>query len=365
MNQSADPRYTSEQEVLLWAIRIDHASDERVAAILRTGLDWGYLQETAVRQGIMPLLYRRLKGEIADLVPPDELSAIQRLFMQNTMWNMRMTRHLLSILDLLAGSGIEAVPFKGPALAAQAYGDLSMRKYGDLDILIHASDVSQAYRILTGQGYTLTNPGQIKKGRLFGFLYQKDLIFTFQGLILELHWKLIEQMYAVSLEMEQLFDRSRPVLINGRQYAALSPEDTVLLLTFHGYKHVWQNLGLLADLIYMISNHPEIQWHDLFIRAENLGLKRIVLTGLFLAHRYGGIRCGSEFENLFASDTAMLELASEIQHKIFQVPPATHITPLLYLRSRERFRDQVMYLLYYSVLLPIEFFSRKMDPAAV
>lgn len=357
MNQSSDPRYTPEQEVLLWAIRVDNAYDERVAGILRTGVDWGYLRETAVRQGIIPLLYRRLKGEIADLVPPDELSAIQTLFMQNTMWNMRMTRHLLSILDLLGGSGIDAMPFKGPALAAQAYGDLSMRKYGDLDILIHASDVSRAYRILTEQGYILTNPGQMKNDRIFGSLYQKDLIFTFQGLILELHWKLIEQLYAVSLEEDQLWDRSLPVLINDRQFAALSPEDTVLLLSFHGHKHVWQNLGLLADLIYTISNHPEIQWHDLFVRAENLGLKRIVLTGLFLAHRLGGIRCGPEFENLFKSDTAMQELASELQRKIFQIPPATHITPFLYLRSRERFRDKVMFLLYHSVLVPIEFFS--------
>jgi hypothetical protein len=44
------------------------------------------------------------------------------------------------------------VPFKGPALAVQAYGDLSLRQYDDLDLLIHEADVPRAYQLLIANG---------------------------------------------------------------------------------------------------------------------------------------------------------------------------------------------------------------------
>jgi len=349
MKLSPDPTFTPEQEVLLWAIRVDHTKDHQVAGILTAGVDWGYVRETAIRHGIIPLLYKRLKGEMADLVPMDELLTIRTLFLANSIRNIQMTQHLLKVLDLLAGSDVEAIPFKGPVLAVQAYGDLSMRSFLDLDILIHVNDLSRAYQILTDQGYILTDPGQMSTQKILRIIQQKDLRFTFQDDILELHWNVIEPLYAVPLDMDQVWDRSLPVAINGRKITSLSPEDLVIVLCFHGLKHGWQNLGLLADLTYTIANHPDLKWHDVLVRAEMMGLKRIVLIGLFLVHKYGCIRCGSEVENLFASDITMQNLASKMQLNLFQflTSEPSFITPFLYLKSRERLRDKIMFIFYY------------------
>ena len=179
--------------------------------------------------------------------------------MENAIKNIQMTQHLLKVLDLLADSGVEAMPFKGPVLAVQAYGDLSMRSFVDLDILIHANDLSRAYQILTDQGYILTDPGQTSIERILRIIQQKDLRFSFHDDILELHWKIIERLYAVPLDMDQIWDRSLPIFINGQKIKTLSPEDMVIVLCFHGLKHAWQNLEWLADLIYTISNHPDIE----------------------------------------------------------------------------------------------------------
>ena len=136
------------------------------------------------------------------------------------------------------------------------------------------------------------------------------------------------------------------LFINGQKITTLSPEDMVIVLCFHGHKHAWQNLKWLADLIYAISNLPDIEWHNVFDRAGNMGLRRIVLIGLFLAHKHGGTRCGSEIENLFAMDTTMRKLAGKIQLNLFQVQTLPLIEPFLYLKSRERFKDQIMFLFY-------------------
>jgi hypothetical protein len=155
-------------------------------------------------------------------------------------------------------------------------------------------------------------------------------------------------LFAVPLDMDQIWDQSLPIFINDKKMKTLSPEDMLIVLCFHGHKHAWQNLEWLADLIYTISNLPDMKWHNLLDRAGNMGLKRIVFIGLFLAHKHGGIRCGSEIENLFASDTTTLKLASVIQLNLFQFKTSESLfdEPLFYLKSRERIRDKIMFLFY-------------------
>jgi hypothetical protein len=355
MKLSPDPRFTHEQEILLWAIRIDHTKDQRVAEILTSGVEWGYIRESAIQHGIIPLLYKQLKGEMADLVPLDEFSTLRTLFIENAVKNIQMTQHLLNVIDLLADSDVEAMPFKGPALAIQAYGDLSMRSFGDLDILIRARDLSRVYPIMIDQGYVLNDPVQTIIDRISKIIYKKHLLFSFHEYHLELHFKIIERLYAVSLDMDQIWDRSLPIFINGQKIKTLSPEDMVIVMCFHGLKHTWQDLKWLADLIYMISNHPDINWHDVFVRAEEMGLKRIVLIGLLLAQKYGGIKSGFEIENLFTSDTTMLKLTSKIQRNLFQFQTLALIKPSFYLKSRERFNDQIIAFLYFFIFNVLSF----------
>jgi hypothetical protein len=278
-----------------------------------------------------------------------------------------MTQHLLEVLDLLANSGLEAMPFKGPVLAVQAYGDLSMRSYGDLDILIHANDLSrinltlteQGYvpkdfsevnLTLTEQGYFLNNPFQTSIMKILRIIHQKDLHFFFRDDVLEFHWKISERFYAVPFNMDHIWDRSLPIFINNQKIQTLSSEDMVIILCFHGLKHSWQNLNWLSDITYMILNHPDIKWHNLFVHAGTLGLKRIVLVGLLLARDYGGIRCGSEIENLFTLDPAILNLAEEIQLNLFP-SESSLINPFFFLKSRERIKDKIMFLFYFLVYI--------------
>jgi hypothetical protein len=350
MKISPDPPFTPEQEILLWAIRVDHTKDQRVAEILTAGVEWGYIRETAIQHGIIPLLYKRLKEEMADLVPLDELSTLRTLFMENAVKNIQMTQRLLEVLDILVDSGVDAMPFKGPVLAVQAYGDLSLRSFCDLDLLIHTNDLSRVYQILTDQGSIPNNPVvQTGINRVLDIIYRKDIHFSFHDYPLEVHWKIIERLYAVPLDMDQIWNRSLPIFINSQKIKTLSPEDMVIILCFHGLKHEWQNLKWLADLIHLVSNNSDINWHDLFMRTGNMGLKRIVLIGLLLAHKHGGIRCGFEFKKLFESDTTMLKLVCNIQLNLFQFQmlESSPIKPFFYLKSRERFKDQIMFLFYY------------------
>jgi hypothetical protein len=348
MKKSPDLPFTPEQEVLLWSIRVDHSKDQRIAEILEKGVDWIYIEKTAMHHGIIPLLYRRLTKEMTPFVPSNKMIWMKRLSIENAANNLHMTQQLIRLLDLFDEARIEAMPFKGPALAVQAYEDFSMRSYIDLDILIHENDFSRAYDILTNVGcfpqYILNTPVHKKVA-----LMRKDFKFSIQDFTFELHWNFTERFWSVPLEMEPFWDRSVIVSIEGRQLRTLSVEDTFFILCIHGAKHSFQKLKWLMDVISLLSHHSEIKLGELISRAEQLGLKRIILLNLYLARDYSGILFHPEINIQLDSDPEVQALARKIpeylfhsQNGIFQIPPS-----FFYLKYRERLTDKLRFLVYY------------------
>ena len=49
---------------------------------------------------------------------------------------MLLTSELIKIMKLLEENDIKAIAFKGPTLAQLAYGDVTLRQYVDLDLLV-------------------------------------------------------------------------------------------------------------------------------------------------------------------------------------------------------------------------------------
>jgi hypothetical protein len=100
-------------------------------------IDWDYLREAALRHGMLPLASRHLK-EIS--VPASSVEGIAREFQALAARGLLFSVTLKQLVALLSGVGIQAIPYKGPALAARLYGNFAMRQFGDLDFLIRRED---------------------------------------------------------------------------------------------------------------------------------------------------------------------------------------------------------------------------------
>src|SRR5437762_4085724 len=133
------PSTGPEAELLLACARttIDNRTAERIRILLREDLDWSYLFEKAHQNCIMPLLYWNLNAACAEAVPNDVLNQLRAYFQGHARHNLFRTSELLNLLRLLDEHEIPALPFKGPILAALVYGNISLRQFGDLDILVH------------------------------------------------------------------------------------------------------------------------------------------------------------------------------------------------------------------------------------
>ncbi len=66
-----------------------------------------------------------------------------------------MYQELERILQAFDEAGIPVIVLKGAALAATVYEDIGLRPMGDLDLLIHPEDFSQAIRRMRSLGFSL------------------------------------------------------------------------------------------------------------------------------------------------------------------------------------------------------------------
>src|SRR2546422_9313649 len=154
---------TPETEVVLCCARthLDADAIARVRHLVEEGVNWAALCSAATRHNVMPLVCSHLGDSCSDLLPSGQLEYVGEVVRRNARRNLYMLRALLEILDLFEQHGIRAIPFKGPLLAAQAYGDVALRSFLDLDILIQPNELGHARSLLLSRGYHTDAAGNI------------------------------------------------------------------------------------------------------------------------------------------------------------------------------------------------------------
>ena len=125
----------SEAELLLCCAqaRLGSKTTDRVRSLLGQGIDWIRLTRDARRHGMVPLVYQTLAKTFPQAIPKATLDQLRGHYQAAARRSFALTGELIRCLDLLTSHGIEAVPYRGPVLAASAYGDVSMRQFVDLD----------------------------------------------------------------------------------------------------------------------------------------------------------------------------------------------------------------------------------------
>ncbi|MEJ7712181.1 MAG: nucleotidyltransferase family protein, partial [Pyrinomonadaceae bacterium] len=121
------------------AVRSNQADSKmlaRIESLLRQELDWEYVFERAKQNFVTPLLCRNLIDNFAESIPCDILIRLENYLHLHTLSNLRLTRELLEITSLLESHDISVLAFKGPTLSLLAYGDLALRQFSDLDVLV-------------------------------------------------------------------------------------------------------------------------------------------------------------------------------------------------------------------------------------
>lgn len=341
-----------EAEVLLCCARtqMDAVRAERLRVLLGEKLDWDYVLETAQQHGMTPLLYWHLHATCPEAVPHMVLADLQDDFRANAQYNVFLMGKLLQLLRLFEAHHISAVPFKGPMLAACAYGNLALRAFSDLDILIHQRDVTRAKALLLSQGYSLRYPLPGAQASAHLHAYHA---YTFAGsdgaVNVDLHWRFAPRHHAFSLGLEHVWERLEQVGLAGTTIFNIAPEDLLLILCMHGAKDGWTRLIWICDIATLIRLHRQMDWACMIKQAGALGSERRLFLGLLLAHNLLAADLPQDVLHRILTHAGVKSLATQVCERLFCTPDrvAEVIGEMaLHLRLMECLRDQAIYFRY-------------------
>lgn len=318
----------SERELLLCCARTEASPDlaARTRALAAVDVDWDYLALLARRHSIIPLLYRQLERHAADLVPAADLAKLKLHYQENSARNTILTAELCHLINLLGDNGIDAIPYKGPALALFAYGNVALRRFVDLDVIVKKSDVPRARDLLLAEGYAPTKPLTAAQQDLL-LRTQHNIQFARDNrrLLLELHWEVAPHLFASSVQETELWQNLITIDLNGTPMKTLSAADLLFSLCVHGSRHLWERLGWICDVAELIRRH-ELNWSALLRRASETDSERMFLLGLHLAQKLLQAELPAEVRERCAADTRLELLANDVLEHLFNGPihiPAT------------------------------------------
>ena len=260
----------------------------RVQALdaMSQAMDWNIVLALARRHGLLPLFERHLSQLEEASVPHPVRAEIWVHAESVRRRNLAMSSELARIVGTLQEAGIESIAYKGPTLALQAYGDPSLREFGDLDLLVRRDRALDAKDVLGGLGYTMQKPlGQAQQAALIASprLYELPLIDGAQQRLVELHWRTDPDVDVLALDQVEWWQELPRMVIEGRDVRVLPPEELLVTLCLHGTKHFWSSLGWLVDIAELIRSQADLDWHLVTQLAERHRCRRRVQLGLLLA----------------------------------------------------------------------------------
>lgn len=357
VHQTAEPTPDPIAEILFLGARLNPTPEQRsrLAQLLRTEVDWDRLEAMTFFHGVHTLLHVNLKSLPGGSIPADRAAAWQQRSVMTGFRNLYLTRELHVLLARLTGAGIPCIPFKGPVLAQEMYGNLSLRRFSDLDVLVPRHEAVRAKDLLVADGYkpSLEVSGAWESAYL-RFQHHYKCVRP-DGEIREIHWAVATRAFSFDLPFEEMWESRRTITLTDRPVATLSPELMLLALCVHASSHCWDRLLLVCDVAALVTKHPQLDWSRVWQRASVAGCVRIVRLGLNLARNVLGAALPEGLAAELEGDPALQRLAKNVVGRLSDPVPCfadTAAGGLFHLRMRERLRDRLAYLAYNDAVTP-------------
>ena len=162
--------------------RIDDAAAGRISALLAHGLDWDQLVRTCIHHRVTPIVSRMLSQNCSVEIPGWVINELNSRCVAIARRNLYLTAKLLQLIQWLNG-------------AVLAYGSISMRQFGDLDILVESADYMRTRASLGASGYSLTTE----------WGWECTLVNESESICVDLHRNLAPDQFPVHLDFESLW----------------------------------------------------------------------------------------------------------------------------------------------------------------
>jgi hypothetical protein len=261
--------------------------------------DWASAERLACAHGLLPWLARGLSdaglagGPYATVAAAASASAARAL---------GQVRRLVELRTLLERAGVPVLPFKGPVLSLQLYGDVALRQSVDLDLVVPLDRYQDARAALVAHGLSPRGGHSERQERTL-FRWLGHAPFGRGADFVELHWRFADRRFPFALRVEDALARSCPLLVAGVTLPAMADDDVVAVLAMHGTRHLYERLEWLAGVTRLLVAHRGLA-ERLVAHAESLRARRMLLVSVHVAHEVLGLVLDDDWARALESDPA-------------------------------------------------------------
>jgi len=279
--------------------------------------NWDSVLDIAKRHAVLPLVHRYLNLECPTAVPADAMAKLRTQWQLIILYNRHLAAELVRLTSLLTAAGVPVVSFKGPVLAAMAYGSIELRQFVDLDILVRQTDLPRVAQVLTAEGYL--SPHTKREGLATGYFQEcEDAFFADGGMgAVDVHWKVTPRSFRFAPDEESFWHRAQTVDLEFGTVTAIAPVDLLLYICVHAAKHGWITLGSICDVAETVHARPGIDLMAMIDEATALGSRRMFLTGILLAYDLVGAPIPEDVVAIARRDRAVESLARRVASQLF------------------------------------------------
>jgi len=314
----------------------------RALELARQGVDWACVVRLAAVHGVRPHLCNALNNGVR----ADEFSGLQQTLeifqRRHVARNLYLAGELLRVANMFSQRGIAFATFKGVALAASLYGDISRREFNDIDIIVRATDIEAAESVLESCGYRPAR-GDSREWREAFLGYQQQYMFVSANSVLaiDLHWDFAPRGYPFPLLARDIWSTLDHAPIAGRPIPTFGSETLAIYLAGHGTKESWKSLGWVCDFAeFYHRRRSDVDWIDLSRRLDRNG-RRQLLLGLLLAKELLGIPVHDELLKLADRDSRTQALLNLAVHRISSSLEANNPHPEMQLPNFEMYESRI------------------------
>jgi hypothetical protein len=273
-------------------------------------------------------------------------------YLENAGCNLSRVTRLLELIVLFENHRIEVVPFKGPVLAESAYGDLALRQFVDLDILIHKCNARNAFQLLLSKGYRPEI--NLNAKQIYNYSkteYSLAANHKNSNLAIELHWEVTGRYTAYPFDLDLLEKKLERTTLLGKEVNQISAEDMLVYLCIHGSKDGWNNLDSICCIAELVQSRSNIEWHRVQHLAAKIHCQRMLYLGLYLANRLLDVEIPTHILKRIKADPVTEKVAAKVIQSLFVPPVDANPTPISYdfsmfhLGLKDRNQDKLRHIL--------------------
>lgn len=292
LNAHFSMKNNADNDIVLASARIHPTQDDldRLNQLFSKVTDWEYAVSNIIQRGTGPLLFKKLdKLSNGNLMPAVEREKLQQSYYKSLSRGMVLINAFQRIVEAFREEGIEVVALKGILLSEWLYGDIGLRQFSDLDLLVLPADGRRCLKILEIMGYSGSS------NEISDFVKSQTEIVHYTPMVkneisVEIHIKLHRRHPDYAMKLEDLISDAQPVVLHQKPALMLSLDDLLIHLCVHIEKHFRSGhvqFTSYNDVVNLLCLHADdFDWESFLLRTELFKCKRVVMIHLLLVHKY-------------------------------------------------------------------------------